>query len=101
MDIGKLSNSGELTVDSDDVNSTELETAPAQVLAEVKEPSRPISEITAEIIRDMDNLCDWLHKVQKLHLEITRLLQQRMEAEIAARWAKMHEQDDAVMQPGC
>lgn len=93
MDIGKLSNSGEYVGAAIDVNSSALETAPAEVPAEVKEPSRPIPEITAEIIRDMDNLCDWLHKVQKLHLEITRLRQQRMEAEIAARWQQIHAQD--------
>ena len=54
---------------------------------------RPIPEIRAEIIRDMDKLCDWLHKVQKLHLQITQMRQQRMEAEIAARWAQMREHD--------
>ena len=58
---------------------------------------RPVPEITAEIIRDMDKLCDWLHKVQKLHLQITQMRQQRMEDEIAARWAQIHEQDRVLM----
>ena len=58
---------------------------------------RPIPEIRAEIIKDMDKLCDWLHKVQKLHLQITQMRQQRMEAEIAARWAQIHaEQSEAL-----
>ena len=58
---------------------------------------RPVPEITAEIIRDMDKLCDWLHKVQKLHLQITQMRQQRMEAEMAARWAQINvEQSEAL-----
>ena len=93
MDIGKLSNPGDGTVatiggdyylaDAENVDST----------AEMKSSPRPMSEMSAEIIQDMDRLCDWLHKVQKLHLEISRLREQRMEAEIAARWAEMHERD--------
>ena len=76
-----------------DVGVANAHGAPVQVPID----PRPIPEIRAEIIRDMDKLCDWLHKVQKLHLQITRMRQQRMEAEIAARWAQIHaEQSEAL-----
>ena len=76
-----------------DVGVANAHGAPVQVPID----PRPIPEIRAEIIRDMDKLCDWLHKVQKLHLQITQMRQQRMEAEIAARWAQIHaEQSEAL-----
>jgi hypothetical protein len=76
-----------------DVGVANAHGAPVQVPID----PRPIPEIRAEIIRDMDKLCDWLHKVQKLHLQITQMRQQRIEAEIAARWARMHEQDRVLL----
>ena len=76
-----------------DIAIGNADSASVQALVE----PRPIPEITAEIIRDMDKLCDWLHKVQKLHLQITQMRQQRMEDEIAARWAQIHEQDRVLM----
>ena len=96
MDVSKLSigDVAEAVIDADVIQQV---SEPVVSAVEEKKPPRPIPEITAEIIRDMDNLCDWLHKVQKLHLEITRLREQRMEAEIAARWAQMHPEQDAVL----
>lgn len=44
---------------------------------------RPIPEITAEIRRDMDNLCNWLHEVQRLHTAMMRLRAERREAQSA------------------
>lgn len=98
MDIEKLSNSSEITVELDVVNSSAFDAESADISVDPKKSSRPVPEITAEIIKDMDNLCEWLHKVQKLHLEITRLRQQRMDAEIASRWAQIHAQDEVAMQ---
>ena len=93
MDIGKLSNPGDETVATigGDYYPTNADTV--DLAAELKSSPRPMSEKSVEIIQDMDRLCDWLHKVQKLHLEISRLREQRMEAEIAARWSEMHERD--------
>lgn len=42
--------------------------------------TRPIPEITAEIRRDMDNLCDWLHEVQRVHSAMVRLRAKRRES---------------------
>lgn len=97
MDISKLSKSGEETAVAFDVEHLASDVEAIDIHAETKSPPRPIPEMTAEIIRDMDRLCDWLHKVQKLHLEITRVRQQRMEAEIAARWAQIHTEQDVVL----
>lgn len=97
MDIGKLSNLGDGTVATigGDYYPTNADTV--DLAAETKSSPRPMSEKSVEIIQDMDSLCDWLHKVQKLHLELTRLREQRMEAEIAARWAEMHERDELAI----
>ena len=97
MDVSKLSigDVAEAVIDADVIQQVSKPVVSA--VEEKQQQPRPIPEITAEIIRDMDNLCDWLHKVQKLHLEITRLREQRMEAEIAARWAQMHAEQDAVL----
>ena len=97
MDIDKLSNNGPDHVTALSGNSLPVEEKSAGPSEENKSSSRPIPEITASIIRDMDKLCDWLHKVQKLHLQITQMRQQRMEDEIAARWAQIHEQDRVLM----
>ena len=43
--------------------------------------TRPIPEITAEIRRDMDNLCNWLHEVQRVHSAMVRLRAKRREAQ--------------------
>jgi hypothetical protein len=97
VDLGTLSNPDDGTVATigGDYYPTDADTVDAA--AEMKSSPRPMSEMSAEIIQDMDRLCDWLNKVQKLHLEITRLREQRMEAEIAARWAEMHERDKIGM----
>ena len=96
MDVGKLSigHVAEAVIDADVIQQVSESVI---VVAEQEKPPRPTPEITAEIIRDMDNLCDWLHKVQKVHLEITRVRRQRMEAEIAARGAQIHAEQDAVL----
>ncbi len=93
MDIGKLSNLGDGTVAKIGGDYYPTNADAADSAAEMKSSPCPMSEKSVEIIQDMDRLCDWLHKVQKLHLELTRLREQRMEAEIAARWAEMHERD--------
>jgi hypothetical protein len=96
VDIGKLYNPGDGTVATTGADyQVDVETI--DIVTDNKSSPRPMSEMTAEIIRNMDRLCDWLHKVQKLHLEITRVREQRMEAEIAARWAQMHEYDRDIM----
>ena len=45
--------------------------------------TRPIPDITAEIRRDMDNLCNWLHEVQRVHSAMMRLRADRREAQSA------------------
>ena len=42
--------------------------------------TRPIPEITAEIRRDMDSLCNWLHEVQRVHSAMVRLRAKQREA---------------------
>ena len=96
MDIRKLSNPGDGTVATTGADyQVDVETI--DIVTDNKSSPRPMSEMSAELIQDMDKLCDWLHKVQKLHLEITRLREQRMETEIAARWAQIHESDRDIM----
>ena len=97
MDTGKLSNCGVEASKAIDAGALNSGSEAISASPEKQQQPRPIPEITAEIIRDMDNLCDWLHKVQKLHLEITRVRQQRMEVEIAARWAQIQAEQDAIM----
>ena len=97
MDIGKLSNPDDGTVATIGGDYYPTNADAVDLAAEMKSSPRPMSEKSVEIIQDMDRLCDWLHKVQKLHLELTRLREQRMEAEIAARWAEMHERDKSGM----
>lgn len=48
------------------------------------EEPRPIPEITAEILKDMDRLCNWLHDVQRVHLAMSRLRAERRQAQDAA-----------------
>jgi hypothetical protein len=48
------------------------------------EDPRPIPEITAEILKDMDRLCNWLHDVQRVHLAMSRLRADRRQAQDAA-----------------
>ena len=50
------------------------------IASENSEKPRPIPEITAEIRRDMDNLCNWLHEVQRVHSTMMRLRAERREA---------------------
>ena len=94
--MDKTVTSNSQVVDDESHPDIAIGNADSESVQALVEP-RPIPEITAEIIRDMDKLCDWLHKVQKLHLQITQMRQQRMEAEIAARWAQIHaEQSEAL-----
>ena len=51
------------------------------IASENSEESRSIPEITAEIRRDMDNLCNWLHEVQRVHSTMMRLRAERREAQ--------------------
>ncbi len=97
VDTGKLSNSGVEPTEAIEADASNAGSEVISASPEKQQQPRPIPEITAEIIRDMDNLCDWLHKVQKLHLEITRVRRQRMEVEIAARWAQIQAEQDAIM----
>jgi hypothetical protein len=61
VDIGKLSNPGDGTIATigGDYYPTNAENFDSKT--EMRSSPRPMSEISAEIIQDMDRLCDWLH----------------------------------------
>ncbi len=44
---------------------------------------RPVPVITAEIRRDMDNLCHWLHEVRRVHSAMARLRADRKQSQPA------------------
>ncbi len=63
------------------------------IAPELADETRPMPEITAEIIQGMDNLCNWLHEVQRVHSAMSKLRAERREA---ARNAAALEQAQAA-----